>query len=231
MKRMDVYKDWEMRNPTACMMMKAQQCSEFEEADRLELLSLLPSWSGKQVVDLAAGIGRFTGPFAKEARHVTAVEWIPTFVETNQLQHIVHDNITYICDDVMNVDFPESSVDLIFMSWLFMYLEDEEVQTLAQRIHRWLVPGGSFFVRETVAPKRVAPTTINPTHYRTLKEYDDLLSTFVLKKEGSVQAQIDYLAKPYSCYWLVEKSSNFSRNPAISGIPVCDPTKTPPLSK
>lgn len=40
------------------------------------ILSLLPSYKGKSVLELGAGIGRFTGELAKEAGHVLALDFI-----------------------------------------------------------------------------------------------------------------------------------------------------------
>ncbi|MBS3904883.1 MAG: methyltransferase domain-containing protein [Simkania sp.] len=231
MEREKAYNDWNRRDATPCGMMKHVECPEFEREDRLEMLSLLPQWCGKRVLELGAGIGRFTGALAKEASHLTTVEWIPQFVSENKRRHSDDKNITYICGDAMQTEFSEGSFDLIFISWLFLYLEDNEVEELLRKIERWLEPGGVFFVRETCALKRVNPSEKNPTYYRTIKEYDKLLSSFVLKKEGSIKAWIDYMAQPFSCYWLVEKPSSLSMRPAISCIPVRESIKTPPLSK
>lgn len=231
MNRDDVRKDWEWRSTTPCAMLKISEDSAFEEEERFEILGLLPSFQGKRVLELAAGIGRFTGAFAKEASEVTTVEFMPNFVEESKRRNGAYANITYLCEDAMEVDFAESSFDLVFISWLFLQLEDEEMQQLTSRIERWLSPGGSFFLRESCSAVHKYPTEVNPTHYRTLKEYDDLLSGFTLKKEGSLQSWINHLAKPFSCYWLVEKTSILSISPEISGIPVRVSTNTPPTSK
>jgi len=212
-------------------MIKAWECPPFEKADREQMLQAVPSWKGKRVLDLAGGIGRFTGEFAKEAQHVTLVEWIPKFVEENRRLHANFSNIDYICADASAVDFPENSFDLVFISFLFMYLTDEEMKKLAKRIDKWLAPGGHVFLRESCEAVRMGPSDINPTIYRTILEYDELFQKYHLKKEGSIQAWIDYLARPLICYWVFEKPSNFVINEAISGIPVRDSTKIPPLSK
>jgi phosphoethanolamine N-methyltransferase len=223
--------DWSWRPSTACSMIKAAECPPFEKADREQMLKEVPDWSGMRILDLAGGIGRFTGEFAKKAKQVTLVEWIPKFVEESKRLHANFSNIEYICADAAEVDFSENSYDLIFASFLFMYLTDEEMKKVARRIEKWLVPGGYIFIRESCEAVREGPTEKNPTIYRTLREYDELFPKFHLRKEGSIQAWIDYLSRPLICYWLFEKPSNFVINEAISGIPVRDSTKTPPLSK
>lgn len=40
------------------------------------MLSLLPSYEGKSVLELGAGIGRFTGELAKEADQLIALDFI-----------------------------------------------------------------------------------------------------------------------------------------------------------
>lgn len=42
-----------------------------------------PSIQGKTVLELAAGIGRFTGDLADKAKFVTVVEFMETFMKAN----------------------------------------------------------------------------------------------------------------------------------------------------
>jgi protein-L-isoaspartate O-methyltransferase len=51
-------------------------CSVF-----LQILSLLPSYEGKSVLALGAGIGRFTGELAKTAGHVIAMDFIESVIK------------------------------------------------------------------------------------------------------------------------------------------------------
>lgn len=47
----------------------------------MQILSLLPSYKGKSVLELGAGIGRFTGDLAKEAGHVLALDFIESVIK------------------------------------------------------------------------------------------------------------------------------------------------------
>ena len=47
----------------------------------LQILSLLPSYKGKSVLELGAGIGRFTGDLAKEAGHILALDFIESVIK------------------------------------------------------------------------------------------------------------------------------------------------------
>ena len=42
---------------------------------------MLPSYKGKSVLELGAGIGRFTGDLAKEAGHVLALDFIESVIK------------------------------------------------------------------------------------------------------------------------------------------------------
>jgi SAM-dependent methyltransferase len=47
----------------------------------LQVLSLLPSYEGKSVLELGAGIGRFTGELAKTAGNVLALDFIENAIK------------------------------------------------------------------------------------------------------------------------------------------------------
>ncbi|KAL6010125.1 Phosphoethanolamine N-methyltransferase [Asimina triloba] len=67
-------------------MLDSHAC-DLDKEERPEVLSLLPPFEGKSVLELGAGIGRFTAELAKEADHVLAVDFIEMvmsiFVERN----------------------------------------------------------------------------------------------------------------------------------------------------
>ena len=42
---------------------------------------MLPSYKGKSVLELGAGIGRFTGDLAKEAGHILALDFIESVIK------------------------------------------------------------------------------------------------------------------------------------------------------
>lgn len=41
------------------------------------------------------------------------------------------------------------SIDFIFSNWLLMYLSDEELKCLIEKMLGWLQPGGFLFFRES----------------------------------------------------------------------------------
>uniref|UniRef100_A0A452ZRH8 phosphoethanolamine N-methyltransferase n=1 Tax=Aegilops tauschii subsp. strangulata TaxID=200361 RepID=A0A452ZRH8_AEGTS len=67
---------------------KEERLAELEElelqTDHQGVLAILPSYAGKTVLELGAGIGRFTGELAKEAGHVIALDFIDSVIKKNE---------------------------------------------------------------------------------------------------------------------------------------------------
>ncbi|GLT65262.1 hypothetical protein SLA2020_377010 [Shorea laevis] len=155
-------------------MMLDSKASDLDKEERPEVLSLLPEYEGKSVVELGAGIGRFTGDLAQKAGDVTALDFIESVVKKNESINGHHKNVKFICADVTSPDlnFPEGSVDLIFSNWLLMYLSDKEVENLAERMVKWLKVGGYIFFRESCFHQSGdCKRRNNPTHYREPRFY------------------------------------------------------------
>lgn len=155
-------------------MMLDSRAADLDKEERPEILSLLPSYKGKSVLELGAGIGRFTGDLAKEAGHVLALDFIESVIKKNQSINGHHKNITFRCADVTSNDLKieDNSVDLIFSNWLLMYLSDEEVQKLVGKMVKWLKVGGHIFFRESCFHQSGdSKRKVNPTHYREPRFY------------------------------------------------------------
>lgn len=155
-------------------MMLDSKASDLDKEERPEVLSLLPPYEGKSVLELGAGIGRFTGELAKKAGQVLALDFIESVIKKNESINGHHKNVKFMCADVTSpsLNISPNSVDLIFSNWLLMYLSDGEVENLAERIVKWLRPGGYIFFRESCFHqsgdhKRKS----NPTHYREPRFY------------------------------------------------------------
>ncbi|KAH8491888.1 hypothetical protein H0E87_021474 [Populus deltoides] len=152
-------------------MMLDSKASELDKEERPEILSLLPSYEGKTVLELGAGIGRFTGELAQKASQVVALDFIESAIKKNENINGHYKNVKFMCADVTSPDlnFSEGSVDLIFSNWLLMYLSDKEVENLVERMVKWLKVGGSFSLESLVfinleipSENTTQPTTVNP---------------------------------------------------------------------
>lgn len=141
-----------------------------------QVLSLLGPIAGSRVVELGAGIGRFTGALASEdegaASSVLAIDFMPNLIAENERVNGHLTNAKFAVGDATELELPAGSVDVLFSNWLLMYLGDEEVSSLATRALSWVVPGGVVFFRESCfrqsGDKQRAK---NPTHYRDPREY------------------------------------------------------------
>ncbi|XP_055826946.1 phosphomethylethanolamine N-methyltransferase-like [Solanum dulcamara] len=150
-------------------MMLDSKAADLDKEERPEVLSLLPPYEGKTVLELGAGIGRFTGELAKKAGQLIALDFIEGAIKKNESINGSHKNVKFMCADVTSPDlnFSPESVDLIFSNWLLMYLSDEEVQDLAERMLKWLKVGGCIFFRESCFHQSGDhKRKNNPTHYR-----------------------------------------------------------------
>ncbi|KMT04343.1 hypothetical protein BVRB_8g184180 [Beta vulgaris subsp. vulgaris] len=156
-------------------MMLDSKASDLDKEERPEVLSMLPPYEGKSVLELGAGIGRFTGDLAKKAGQVIALDFIESAIKKNECVNGHYKNVKFMCADVTSpsLNISPNSVDIIFSNWLLMYLSDEEVQRLVERMLKWLKPGGYIFFRESCFHqsgdhKRKS----NPTHYREPRFYN-----------------------------------------------------------
>lgn len=132
-----------------------------------EVLEKAPDFAGLDVLELAAGIGRYTGLLAQTARHVTAVEFIGDFHKANVAAHGHLGNVSFECQDVVDFSAAPRSFDIVFSNWLFMYLSDDEVRAFAAKAVHWLRPGGRLFFRESCFRQSGdVKRGENPTYYR-----------------------------------------------------------------
>merc|ERR1739848_73222 len=158
-------------------MMLDANADQFSNFERSEILSLLPSIKNTDILELGAGIGRFTTLLGEQAKSVHAVDFIQEFIDKNKEVNQHNKNITFDCLDARNADFPENSFDFVFTNWLMMYLSDKDVKEFTDKVKKWLRPGGYFFFRESCnhqSGKRDWDT-VNPTIYRTKEQYTDLI--------------------------------------------------------
>ncbi|OIT04993.1 PREDICTED: phosphoethanolamine N-methyltransferase 1-like isoform X1 [Nicotiana attenuata] len=155
-------------------MMLDSKAADLDKEERPEVLSLLPPYEGKSVLELGAGIGRFTGELAKKAGQLIALDFIEGAIKKNESINGHHKNVKFMCADVTSPDlnFSPESVDLIFSNWLLMYLSDGEVQDLVERMVKWLKVGGYIFFRESCFHQSGDhKRKNNPTHYREPRFY------------------------------------------------------------
>nr|XP_040031376.1 phosphoethanolamine methyltransferase [Gasterosteus aculeatus aculeatus] len=200
-------------------MMLDTRAKELTEHELPEILSMLPCLAGSRVLELGAGIGRYTRHLLAKASHVTAVDFMDSFVQRNRQDNGHHSNATFLQADVTKLDLPRDSMDFVFSNWLLMYLSDEELKSFLEKVMGWLRPGGFLFFRESCNHRSGDnKRDFNPTCYRTEAQYSHLVSSLqveeskggplfgfeiVLKKK--VQAYVEMKNNPNQICWLLEK--------------------------
>ncbi|DAZ96530.1 TPA: hypothetical protein N0F65_011207 [Lagenidium giganteum] len=159
-------------NTTIETMMLDTNAKTLHEMEMPEILEKAPELRGKDVLELAAGIGRYTSVIAPQAKSVVAVEFIEEFQKKNMATNSHHGNVKFLCQDVVHLEAEPNSFDVIFSNWLFMYLSDDEVKAFAQKAVRWLRPGGKLFFRESCFRQSGnVKRSANPTNYRHPRFY------------------------------------------------------------
>ncbi|KAL7077081.1 hypothetical protein ACQ4LE_004010 [Meloidogyne hapla] len=213
------------RADNTSMLLNAD-ADKFEALDRAEIIGMLPSFKDKFVVDIGAGIGRFTTEFAKKARKVVSTDFVASFIEKNRERNIAFNNVEWRVGDAVSLEFDEGSIDIVFTNWLLMYLADDEaVQFLINAI-KWLRPGGYLHLRESCSEPSSKKSNnslhsnsdnINPTKYRFSSAYIQLLKSirfesrdgkiwgFKIHWASSVNVYIQKNANWRQVHWLVSK--------------------------
>ncbi|KAH9488113.1 Phosphoethanolamine N-methyltransferase 3 [Bulinus truncatus] len=199
-------------------MMLDTSAEELTKEELPEILSYLPDFRGKTVIELGAGIGRFTAELAKKAEKVIAVDFMEDFVEKNRKANQHMGNIEFVVADVTKMERPSESVDFIFSNWLLMYLEDKEVQDLFGKLLSWLRPGGQLFIRESCRHQSGDKDRgFNPSQYRQPELYEAYYSSvtvpcdadnfygFDLVVSKSVHTYIKRKKNNNQMLWLLEK--------------------------
>ncbi|XP_066970089.1 uncharacterized protein [Macrobrachium rosenbergii] len=210
---------WDGVDASIAGMLQTENAEVLSIVDTAEIMNYLPNFKGLNVLDLGAGIGRFTTELAKVAHHVTAVDISQSFIEQNQKNNKNFTNITYVCKDVVQLDFPPGSFNLVFSSWILKYLTDEEVSQFLSRILSWLTPGGHFFFRESCFHE-VGTVSLpgNPTIFRPLSHYCELLRcasiNFKLLRAKNVQSYLQFQNAPNQVCFLVQRKDNEKVNEA-----------------
>jgi len=199
-------------------MMLDSQAHTLGEYEVPEVRSLMPSCKAKDVLELGAGIGRFTGYIGKEANSVKAIDFIQKFIDKNKEINGHLNNIVFQQADVTELVIPGNSVDVIFSNWLLMYLTDSEVMQLFNNMLTWLRPGGMLFFRESCFHQSGdKKRNDNPTQYRSPAQYNSLLAEsyqqldsdkiarFSLLRNRSIQAYIKLKNNRNQLCWLLQK--------------------------
>ena len=150
------------------------------------------------VLDLGCGNGFWTEYFAQRFSQVVAVEASGSLFEALEVRCGSYSNITLVHGDVMLFE-PEDQFDLVFLGGLLMYLNDEDVLLLLEKLTQFLRPGGIVLCRETTV--RQGTTTRHGNYqavYRSVADYERVFSACNLSVLA-VQMNTPYVLLQMGC--------------------------------
>ncbi|KAJ8022972.1 Phosphoethanolamine N-methyltransferase 3 [Holothuria leucospilota] len=207
------------QNANVAEMLCDSDGAEISKKELPEVLGFLPDMRGKKVLELAGGVGRFTGIIAQQACHVTTVDFMEPFIEESKKNNKNQTNIDYIIDDVNNLEFENESFDLIFSNWLLCYFCEDDLHKLLCRLLMWLKDCGFLFVRESCyeSSGNMQVDTTNPSIYRFPECYNNYFQStsvksddhtrwgFSLRFTRNIQSYIKFKGNRNQICWLVQK--------------------------
>jgi SAM-dependent methyltransferase len=225
---------WCDDNKTATIeaMLLDSQAALIDLVERPEILSLIPSCEDRRVLEIGAGIGRFTEIIKKSASAVVAVDFNSDACDENRLRN-GSETVNVLCADATTLDFPENEFDFIFTNWLLMYFSDDEVASFAAKCLKWVKPGGFVFIRESCMHRSGdSSRNFNPTNYRNPDEYfkffrvSDSQHRFQVAKHGRIQAYVSLKNNNNQLYWLFQNSPLLptANAPSLTGQPLVIPS-------
>jgi len=187
-------------------MLLDSNAETIDSLERPEVLSRLPHLAGSEILEIGAGIGRFSEYFAAQASRLVAVDFHEASCAENRKRLAEISTAEVLCADVTTLSFQPNSFDMIFSNWLLMYLTDAELATFAINCATWLRPGGKLFFRESCFhPSGDAAREFNPTKYRSPSDYFRVFSQFELCNHGRVQSYAVLKQNFNQFFWLLGK--------------------------
>lgn len=115
----------------------------------MNLVHINSNWN---LLDLGGGIGLWSNFFADNLKSVTLVEKELSFIEI--AKNIVKENVNVIHSDVLNFDENDNVYDIVFISGVTIYLNDESLNKLMAKIKKYLKPNGLFLHRDAYGVNR-----------------------------------------------------------------------------
>ena len=110
------------------------------------VLSLVPSLSQADVLDLGCGSGRFAFEFEKMgAKTVIGIDFSDEMIDlANKKKEQMASSVSFFVKDASQLDFKEEKFDFIFSSTLLHFIED--IKTLLQSLYKLLKKDGQVIL-------------------------------------------------------------------------------------
>lgn len=116
---------------------------------------------------------------------MVATDFMDVYVKRNKEANGHHKNITFLEADATKMDFGKEAHDVVFLNWLLLYLSDEEVKSVLERILAALTDDGVLFIREscnhTIGDRK---REFDPSRFRNITEYFTFLGDVFYKADN-----------------------------------------------
>lgn len=110
-----------------------------------EAYSVIAKEGLKEILDLGCGAGRDALYFADKDLKVTAVDISEGGISI--LREENGENIDCICKDVRDIDFPDSSFDVVYAHLILQYLDHAEMNIIMKKLYKMLKKNGYIFIK------------------------------------------------------------------------------------
>lgn len=150
-----------------------------------KVFSYLGPVAGKTILDLGAGVGQWAFRFVEQgAKHVTAVEYSAELAAIGQREAEKRglSNLEFVVSPAESFSI-DATFDVVFISGLFVYMNDEQAEMLAGGLARFCGPSTFVLLRDGTAiehrheidnrPSEHLKTNYSAT-YRTAAQYQEL---------------------------------------------------------
>ena len=118
------------------------QCpDDYKQSPETGLLQQIIPKEQARILDIGSGTGKQCLALSSFAKEVVGIDIQPFMIEYAN-KHRKANNITYICDDFMNVDLEEGSFDIIITQNVMFHVKDK--RAFLEKVHRLLRRGGQF---------------------------------------------------------------------------------------
>jgi SAM-dependent methyltransferase len=111
------------------------------------LESRLGLLSGRSVLDLGCGRGRWCKEYAVRGARVTGVDISPEAIELLAAEMPQH---VFLSEDIVALEFPDRNFDVVNSVTVLQHMPNWKQEIALDRISRWLKPGGYVVLLENV---------------------------------------------------------------------------------
>lgn len=116
---------------------------------RIEITRAVNPQQGEKILDLAAGTGSSSLPYAKAGAHVWAGDISEGMLAEGRRRN-AHPNIKFVYADALDLPFPDNEFDVVTITYGFRNVQ-EPTQALSEML-RVLKPGGRLIIAEFSTP-------------------------------------------------------------------------------